>query len=487
MRWNQAVIFLVCGVVLLADLLPRVEAGEQAESWPEHIQLVIDNTTPLKFDRGKRLPLYLWPARNPGQLDGAQAERLVRLLDERGVGLIVSWNHQRVAESLAACLPVARAQKKLGLRVNVNANAPLYGFFDGSEETAHLDAEGKPFFDDSFGKRKMGCPFRLEHRIRPIRERIETFVKAYDKAGVPVDFVFADWEIDGPIEWNEAHDKAKRCKVCRENWPDIDDFFVYQDALRRIRSRLQRRAYTEPILARFPKALVGNYAVYPHDGWRYWWDYFEHYVEGQPVRMDQLARYRHWANEFADTGYTFAMPVVYPWSWTWGWYDFEPGDYRWFYNGLLVASNVGRHTPADVPIISFVHWHTVEVGPKDAPKPEQMSEWAYQELLWHMLLRGTDAFFMWCRTAESAKEVQVLHPVYAAAQEYGEFFDRGVPINFDVPSRPGPVVSGLRLGDKVLVRRTDFADSREPVSINVAGKTLAVPVARGQCQILSLE
>ena len=67
-----------------------------------------------------------------------------------------------------------------------------------------------------------------------------------------------------------------------------------------------------------PNALVGNYAVYPHDGRRYWWDYFEHYVEGQPVRMDQKARYRHWANEFAGTGYTFAMPVVYPWSWTWG-------------------------------------------------------------------------------------------------------------------------------------------------------------------------
>jgi hypothetical protein len=203
--------------------------------------------------------------------------------------------------------------------------------------------------------------------------------------------------------------------------------------------------------------------------------------------MDQQARYRHWANEFAGTGYTFAMPVVYPWSWTWGWYDFEPGDYRWFYNGLLVASNVGCHTPSDVPIISFVHWHTVEVGPKGAPEPQQMTEWAYQELLWHMLLRGTDAFFLWCRSSENAKEVQLLHSVYAAAQEFGSFLEKGVPVTFDVPRRPGTVISGLRLGNEVLVRRTDFTDSRDELTIETAGRKLTVPVAAGTCRILTLE
>src|SRR5262249_987424 len=121
----------------------------------------------------------------------------------------------------------------------------------------------------------------------------------------------------------------------------------------------------------------------------------------------------------------FAMPVIYPWSWTWNWYDFEPGDYRWFYNGLLEASSVGRNTPAHVPIVAFVHWHTVDVGrsvddgaPKDAGAPaQQMSEHTYQELLWHMLLRGTDTFFLWCTESENAKEVALLHPVWAAAQE----------------------------------------------------------------------
>ncbi len=464
-------------------------------TWPESIQLVLDTAKPLAFSRGHRLPLYLWPAMNPGKVSDAQAGELVRLLDERGIGLVCSWNHANVNGSLAECLPVARAQKKLGLRVNINASGLIYSFCDGTEETAHIDENGKSFFDETFGTKTMGCPFRLDHRILPIRERFEQFVDAYRKEGLPLDFVFTDWEIDGPLEWNRAYDASKRCKVCREHIPQLSDFLAYQDALRQIRSHLQRVAYAEPILEQFPKCLVGNYAVYPHNGWRYWYDYFERYVDGQPALHDQKAHYRHWSNDFQGTGFTFAMPVVYPWSWTWNWYDFQPGDYRWFYNALLVGSNAGLYTPESIPIIPFVHWHTVDVGtceeetpsPAKTAKAEQMSEWAYREILWHLLLRGSDTFFLWCTAEENAKEVELLHPVWAAAQEYGEFLERGTPICFDVPSQPGPVISGLRMGNRVLVRRTDFTDEKKPISIRVGGGTLEIRTAPGQCRVLEIK
>ena len=483
----------VLGCVALCGVAVSQEAGDEAMAWPEKIQTVFDETKPLEFDRGGRLPLYLWPAMSAGDLGDVRAEELVRLLDERGVGLVSSWNHKDVEASLAQCLPVARAQKKLGLRININATTPMYSYCDGSEDTAHIDADGNSFFDDTFGKKDMGCPFRLEHRIAPMRARLDAFLDAYEAEDLPVGFIFSDWEIDGPLEWNHAHDASKRCQICRKNIPNIDDFLTYQHELRVIRSRLQRLGYAEPVLERFPDALVGNYAVYPHDGWRYWVDYFERYIDGQPALHDQEARYRHWANDFEDTGYTFAMPVVYPWSWCWNWYDFEPGDYRWFYNGLLVASSAGQRTPADVPIIAFVHWHTVDVGltdretvPEGLEPAEQMSEETYQEILWHMLLRGTDTFFLWCPANENAKEVKVLHPVWAAAQEYGRFLDEGVPVTFHVPKAPGPVVSGLRLGNEVLVRRTDFTDTAEPVALQVGSHTLQVERAEGQCRILTL-
>ena len=116
-----------------------------------------------------------------------------------------------------------------------------------------------------------------------------------------------------------------------------------------------------------------------------------------------------------------------------------------------------------------------------------MSEWCYRELLWHILLRGTDTFFLWCAKNEQAKEVELLHPVWAAAQEYGEFLEKGTPVNFDVPNRPGPVISGLRIDNQILIRRTDFTEDRAPVKIHIAGKTLTVPALKDQCQILSLQ
>ncbi|MCL5270230.1 MAG: hypothetical protein M1457_06710, partial [bacterium] len=120
------------------------------------------------------------------------------------------------------------------------------------------------------------------------------------------------------------------------------------------------------------------------------------------------------------------------------------------------------------------------------PAARQMSQAVYRELLWHMLLRGADTFFLWCRPEEQAEEVRLLHATWAAAQAWGEFLDRGVPVTFDVPAAPGPVVSGLRLDDRVLVRRTDFTGARDPVALPVDGRVLRVPRADGQCQVLEL-
>jgi hypothetical protein len=466
------------------------EQGDEGPKWSARMQTVLDVARPLQVDRGSRLPLYLWPAINPGDLDDATAERLVGELDRRGVGLIASWSPARRDEALARALPIARAQKKLGLRVNVNANACMYRFFNGDEATAHVDAAGDPFWDESFDTRgrphHMGCPFTLDGRKDAIREQVAWFARAYEEAGLAVDFVFADWEIDGPLEVNRAHEASKRCVRCREAIAHVDDFLAFQKVLRAMRSELQRYALSQPILSRFPEALVGNYAVYPHDGFRYWYDYFEFFVEGQPHLVDQRAKYRHWANDFAGTGYTFAMPVVYTWYPTFHWYDFDDPDYRWFYNMLLVATNACKHTPRRVPIISFVHWHTTAPPEDPDPAVEQFSRAAYQELLWHMLLRGTDGLFLWCPREEDAEEVRLVHEVYAAAQQYGEFLEQGTPIAMDVPKTAGPVVSALRLGDRVLVRRTDFGPSREPVTIAVDEKQLSIAPAPGRCRVIGL-
>jgi hypothetical protein len=461
--------------------------GKKMSSIPEHIKLILDNTEPLKWQRGKRLPLYLWPIMDVDTGNDKETESIIRQLDARGIGVISTWNPGSQQETLAKGMRVARIQKRLGLPININANACTYSFFNGDPRTAHISENNEPFFDESFGKgHKMGCPFALDFRKPAMKKRVEDFVKAYKEAGLEVNFIFADWEIDGPIEWNGAWDASKRCKRCRENIPAIDDFTTFQTALRRKRSELQKEMLADNVTSYFPNALVGNYAVYPHDGYRYWYDYFERFVAGAPHKRDGKAKYRQWFDEFPLTVYTFAMPVVYTWDKIWNWYDFENADYRWFYNMLLVGSNAGEHTPREIPIITFVHWNTVETTGKNE-SIKQFSEEKYQELLWHLLLRGHDTFFMWCPRDQAVTESRLVHQVYAESLQYQEFLEDGEPITFDVPSQPGPVISGLKLREQILVRRTDFDDRETDVSLVIDNATIEVPRVEGRCQILELK
>jgi hypothetical protein len=478
-------------VMLLSALFAAIQyssaqAGHPGKKWSDDIQVIFDNTKPLQYPRGNHLPLYLWPAIDPGAMSSTDAEELVRLLDERGIGIVCSWKVKDRDKSLEQALTIAKAQKKLGQRINVDATALLDAFFDGDERTAHIDSNGKSFFDDSFGPHKMGCPFAIDFRKTEIRNRMEFFLKEYKKAGLKVDFIFTDWEIDGPLEVNHAFDASKKCARCTSYLGKDFTFPEFQERIRLMRSYLLNYSYSTPVLNEFPAALVGNYAVYPNDGYRYWYDYFEYYVEGQPYKADQNAKYRKWYNDFPLTGFTFAMPVVYPWSGIYNWYNFENSDYRWFYNMLLNATNAAKSTPQDIPVISFVHWNTIFVGTKPDSTIKQMSPSAYQELLWHMLLRGTDAFFLWAGKKEYPVEVKLLHEVYAASRQYSEFLEKGIPVSFEVPERPGTVISGLALGNRLLVRRTDFGTDHRPVTIMAGTCPVTVEYAPGTCRIIPM-
>lgn len=452
------------------------------------VKLMMKEMQPLKYPRGKRLPLYVWRINNPALPDDAESETMLRELDRRGIGVLACWSPRNRERTLADCLRIGKLQHKLGLEVAVVAHTCLHYFFNGDPSTFHVAANGEKFCDTSFvASRQIGCPFAAGHRYPPIRAQIEYFAKGYGQAGVPIAISFADWEVDGPIEWNDGWANCKKCTRCRENIPDIDDFTAFQKALRTIRCEMQRECYAEPLKTLFPDVLVGNYAVNPHGGHRYWYDFFEKLPEGAPYLADQRARYRQWFHEFPLTGYTYANPVAYTWYDIFNWYDFDNPDYRWFYNLLLVASNACEHTPRDVPVITWLHWHTTAPPPKPDPDVRQFSEEKYQEVIWHMLLRGTDGFSIYARTKNLPKEIPLVQEVYAASLEYKDFLDKGEPITFHVPKKQGPVVSGLKLGKRILIRRTDFDDTKTPVQIKVNGKVLHVPRAEGQCQIIALD
>jgi hypothetical protein len=442
--------------------------AQSDEVIPHHIQAVLDHIPPLDHPRLNRLPLYVWPIHHAlNGVSNQQSRNLLVDLDQRGIGYCVNWNHNIFESSLLEGLRIARLQEALSLKVSVNANACLHTLFDGTEATAHLDENGNAFWDTSFGP-KTGCPFALDHRIPIIKERVTRFVDAYHAADLEIDFIFADWEIDGPMEWNGAWEHSKKCVRCQSKLPPNADFRTFQTILRQLRSQFQKRMFTEPVLKRFPKALVGNYGVNPHDGYRYWYDYFEKLPEGAPVIREHQATYREWAPEFVSSGYTMSMPVVYTWYPIFDGYPFASSDYRWFYNMLKTASNAGANTHPDTPSIPFVHWHTTAPPENPSTKVTQFSEKAYQDLLWHMLLRGHDTFFLWCQQKELKKEIALVHEVYAKSMLHSEFIQNGTPIDQHVPGTNSAVISGLRLGNKVIVKRSDFNGSRKDLSINLS-------------------
>ena len=78
-------------------------------------------------------------------------------------------------------------------------------------------------------------------------------------------------------------------------------------------------------------------------------------------------------------------------------------------------------------------------------------------------------------------------PFKHSSLEYKQFLDKGKPVCFDVPVKPEPVVSGLLLGSKLLVRRTDFDGTSEPVKLRVNGQTVSISRLDGKCQVIDLK
>ncbi|MGI6572250.1 MAG: hypothetical protein ACOX19_02210 [Fermentimonas sp.] len=478
---NLGKIFLL----MLCCSLPKSLFPQQP--LPKNVKTLLHTLPELSHARNHRELLYQYSVGDFSHVSDEDTREAIKELAKRGVGVITFWEkgdkmEQRIQEGIR----IAHIQESLGLSVVVDVSRLLYGFFDGTPATSHIDGKGGVFTDNSFVGQTMGCPFTVEKQIPVIKARIVAYAEAYKRAGINIKMVTADWEIDGPLEWNDAWSHSKRCVRCCENVPNIQDFLSFQAVLRSKRSKLMHECYSGPILERFPDALVTNYATYPNDGWRYWYDYFESPQPELPHMKDQKALYRPWYDEFTETGFTLAMPVVYTWYPTYMWYPDYSDDYRWFYNMLKVGSNAGKSTPSGIPIATFVHWHTT--APPNNPDPEvkQMGKEAYKELLWHLLLRGNDMFFSWCTSEELEIEMELLQSVYNSSLEYNQWFESGRPITFDVPVDEKHVISGLLLNQKILVRRTDFIEHPGPITIFVNGAALSVPHRPGECQIITL-
>lgn len=83
--------------------------------------------------------------------------------------------------------------------------------------------------------------------------------------------------------------------------------------------------------------------------------------------------------------------------------------------------------------------------------------------------------------------MSLLQEVYNNSLEYNVWIQSGRPVFFDVPAQEGSVISGLKLNNRVLIRRTDFTGNKKPIKCTIDGINLVVPYKPGECQILNIE
>ena len=371
----------------MATVPSRTNHGNQYDVIDDFIRSTEPLSTELLHAAESRLPFYMWPAMDLANRGERALRHYIEELTRRGIGYISTWNPDKEKESIAASLMAAEILSEFGKSASIHLTPCTYGIFDGSEDTLHLDRNGVRYSDDSFGtSRLMGCPFSITRTRDKLSMRMRRFVDAFADSGKTIGFAFADWEIDGPIEWNGAWEASKRCVVCQKGVSDIADFRSFQHTLRSIRSNIIRQVIATPVLTRYLDAMVTNYGVYPHNGYRYWYDYFEEMQQGAPSITNRNAHYREWAHEYHDSGLTAGMPVVYCWNEMWSWSDSPIPDVRWITSALKVADNAGE-SGMETPLITFIHRGIVGEKKKLVDVPVPLSRKSYNDLLHHLLLR----------------------------------------------------------------------------------------------------
>jgi hypothetical protein len=490
---------LLVGLLLLPLLLYPATAARSGEATGDvaaPFAALLEAIPPLTSPLGQRPPLFLWSPEMPVTASDAQLETTLQALQARGLCLFLRWQPE-ASNTMTQLQRVAGIQKRLGLPVAVDATPVSHGLFPKGDAYSHVGQDGKPFRGSGLSWNP-GCPCRATSRNDAVRGRIESYARAQQAAQLPLDYWISDWELDGPNEWKQSWAVARKCVTCCRRIPDIaTNFPAFQAVVRQLRAEMQRENFVQPVQACFPAVRIGNYAMNPHDGYRYYWDYYEEDAFGKPnlaegiaYRREQGAYYRPWwRGEFETSGYNLAAPVIYAWYHLFANYAFTNTDYRWFYGMLLEGTSVTRHTPANTPLIPFLHGLPIGAPDKPSDRPAgfaPLSAAMFKELAWHLLLRGADSFILWA-PGDEVRELQPLQAAYAESLAYPEFFEKGTPVLFDLPNQPGVVVSALKLDGKLLVRRTDFGNPAGPFTITLDRQKLAVPLAPGRCQVLTLE
>lgn len=415
-------------------------------SWYEFILAKIP---PLRNSRGERWPLVTWEGFS------FQPQRL-------------EYYQELLRRGLTQHIRLEPAMIELALAIQ-RAGSPVIAI-EGRSGPFPASLAGEP----GIWAHQLDAGFKPTEPVRPcpslhsgwakFADQLRGILGQFRERGVQVDAVWADWEGD-PLYGDDRFEQARHCQRCRALLPArvLESEAAFTDYTARKFYELFGAYYAAPVLEYYPKCSVTDWLA-------------------QPSTPEE--RQQNWSGK---PGHTLMPPWVTAYNPTaygaasWVWKSRPPADRRdqeqvdQVYTNLLLrqvsrAGSLARRWTPEKELIPWVARWVAEAPETEFPV---MSRPRYREVLRHLWLRGVAGMQVFNPRikdfeALALPELEDATAVYDELLGFREFLERGEVLNREIPQElsSGCVWSGLRLGDRAVVRVFQQGSARSTVRIH---------------------
>jgi hypothetical protein len=390
----------------------------------------------LRHPRGSRWPMIFWQA---GSFE-PQSPEVYRQMLSRGF-----TQHIRLDESM---ISTAQALQRAGspvIMMQGEGGTYPYSTAGDPKEWAHQ-------FDVGYApkNRVHACP-AVTKGWAANANRIRTTLQHFKDAGVTVDAVWMDWEVE-PAVGEGNYEQAIHCARCRATLPRevLSTELAFEDYCSRKYVELVGTYLAAPVAEIFPGCSTTNWEAivsspeHPILGW-------EQqtlvplippvFTASNPVAYGMTLFFDQWKDSFK--------------------LDREHVDQ--LYAHLLLrqiscdTANRKIWAPQMESIPWVARWCAADVNPKES-RPI-MSRERYREVLRHLWLRGISGMQIFNSIVPGYEQMTLYEikdavAVYDEMLEYRDFLEKGEPMNLAVPKLQddGVLWSGLLMRDTALIR-----------------------------------
>ncbi len=445
---------------------------------------ILRRVPPLKHDANGRLPMITWPA--------FVTDANNRAAFQKGVPLEAAMYREMMKRGFTQRIPMKDTFVPMAAAMQAAGAAVVFVEGDGgvgpggeANDTLHLLPKDFAIAKD---ERRWPCPTLLtgwHNRAMKVRATLAKF----KEANVLVTAAWLDWEGE-PWPLKGQYEQAKACPRCRQLMPPgvLDTQQAYAAYIYRLRAELFSTYLAAPVLEAYPACSVTNWEA----------------VFCSPQQITPSC----WGNRqlppgdvglfTATNAVVYGNDIFYRYHWKSEWnYPLDGPHMDRLYTRIMLgqmsadAANRERFGATKQSVPWVCRW-CPDAGDANVPI---LSRGRYREILRHVWLRGATTMQVFNEPRPphrtiAIEELEDAVAVYDEVLAMREFLDRGRPMNQAVPevTDDGVIWSGLRLGDRALVRA--FTQGEKPATLTIApfGKeqvTMAAPPA-GATYLLEL-